>query len=110
MSVDATFIDQPSSYATGAERRGPLRPGELVSARTRRAALLQLQFLRLADGAWMWSAAVIAAALGLAGPLLRLPLAVGLPFALAAGAAAWACDQLGLYRPRAEEPLAQRLG
>ena len=53
---------------------------------------------------------MIVAAFGLAGPLLRLPLAQVLPFALAPGAAAWACEQLGLYRPRPEEPLARRLG
>jgi len=109
MPADATVIDQPFTRAAGAERRGPLRPGELVSARARRSALLQLQFLRLADGAWLLSAAVIAAVQGLAEPLLRLTLAEALPFALAAAAAAWACEQLGLYRPRPEAPLAQSL-
>jgi Undecaprenyl-phosphate glucose phosphotransferase len=58
----------------------------------------------------MWGAAVIVAAFGLAGLLLRLPLAQVLPFALAPGAAGWACEQLGLYRPGPEEALAGRLG
>lgn len=110
MPANATVIDHSAARAAGADRRGPLRPATLASVRARRSARLQLQFLRLADVLALWAVAVLAAAFGTAQPLLGLKLAQALPFALAPVATAWACEQLGLYRPRPEEPLDRRLG
>jgi Undecaprenyl-phosphate glucose phosphotransferase len=87
-----------------------LRPDALVSTRARRSALLQLQFLRLADRVVLGALAVLVAARAFDEPVLGLTLDKALPFALAPILAAWALEQLGLYRPRADEPLWRRLG
>jgi Undecaprenyl-phosphate glucose phosphotransferase len=110
MPTDATVLDQPATSSAGADRRGPLRPSALVSARARRSALFQLQFLKLADRVALGGLAVLVATRAFAGPVLSLTLDKAIPFVLTPLAAAWAFEQIGLYRPRTGEALATRLG
>jgi Undecaprenyl-phosphate glucose phosphotransferase len=110
MPTDATLLETPLQTAAGQDRRGPLRPSALVTARERRSALFQLEFLKLADLVALGALAVLIAAPAFDEPLLGLTLDKALPFVLAPVVAAWALDQLGMYRPRAEEPLWRRLG
>jgi exopolysaccharide biosynthesis polyprenyl glycosylphosphotransferase len=79
-------------------RRGPFRPRTLVTARARRSALLELQFLELADGLSLFAAALVAALFGLGGHLLGAPLSQAAPLALAALATRLMLGGLGLYR------------
>ena len=115
MPTDATLLDGPSSdqpaqKPTGVDRRGPLRPRALVSARARRSALLQLEVLKLADKVVLGGLAVLVAARGVDGPVLGLTLAELLPLLSAPLIMVWALAQLRLYRPQAAETAASRVG
>jgi exopolysaccharide biosynthesis polyprenyl glycosylphosphotransferase len=96
---DPTTSD-PAAAPLAESRRGPFRPRTLVSTRARRSALLELQFLELADGLVLLAAAIAAMVLGLSGRLLGAPLSQAAPLAVAALGARLALGQFGLYRSR----------
>jgi Undecaprenyl-phosphate glucose phosphotransferase len=100
---DRVLADAPN-------RRGPFRPKTLVSARARRAALLEFEFLRLADGLALFGAALIAALMALGLSPLHMRVNQALPFLAAALVGAWTLDQMGFYRIRLAETWAVRLG
>jgi Undecaprenyl-phosphate glucose phosphotransferase len=109
MPFDAFAIEPSKPNRAGAERRGPLRPRKLVSARARRSALLQLEMLSLADKVILCGLAVLLAVPAFTSPLLTLPLKDALPFFTAPLVAAWALRRLGAYRPRRAGRLPMRL-
>lgn len=109
MPTDATVLDRTAKRRAAADRRGPLRPQALVTARARRSALFQLQFLKLADQLAIGGLAVMAALWLLGEPVLDVTLDKALPIAAAPLAGVWLLGQVGVYRSLSQGPLVHRI-
>jgi exopolysaccharide biosynthesis polyprenyl glycosylphosphotransferase len=110
MPTDAAVFEPTARKRSGVERRGPLRPRALVSARARRSALMQLEMLKLADRVVLGALALLLAARALPFSVMHLTLDKALPLFAAPVVAGWALRQLGAYRARRSGRLASRLG
>src|SRR5580704_16986326 len=102
--------DERSTPAAAAERRGPLRPGRLLSARSRLKGGQVAQAIRTADGVLIAAAAWLACDFANPKGLWESPLAAVAPFAVSAVILALALAGAGAYGFRAREAVAAHLG
>ena len=106
--LDHTCDDRAPNAAV-TRRRGPLRPGQLLSARTRMNGSGPVRAFRLADAAVIVALTVATCDVVDAAGLLHVSLASALPFCLAAAALIWSLDGVGAYRLGARETLSAHL-
>ncbi len=99
--------EAPPAKAQAAEsrRRGPLRPGQLLSARARMDGSGPVRAFRLADAVVTLCLAAAVCSLAEPSGLLHASLSSILPVGLAAGALIWWLDGAGAYRFSAREML-----
>jgi Undecaprenyl-phosphate glucose phosphotransferase len=90
-------------------RRGPLRPERLVSARLKRSGAISARFFQAADLLAVVGLAAAAAQSALGGDLFSAPLREILPFAAAALTALWMLQVLKLYAFGRQETLGTHL-
>lgn len=109
MAADAARVLAPD-LAHPENRRGPLRPRKLVSARARNAGRMAARFFSAADAAVMIALGLITAVAAVAGPVLSAPVRDLLPLVAANLVAIWAIRGFGLYGFGRNERLAVHLG
>jgi len=106
-ATDAAAAD-PSERRRG-QRRGPLRPERLSTARARMDGRTFERAFRLADGTIVCGLALAVAALSLPADVLKAEVGAVLPYILAASLLLWALGAAGAYRFGAREGRAGHL-
>jgi polysaccharide biosynthesis protein PslA len=91
------------------ERRGPLRPTQLISPRARMDGRAPERAFRMADGALVGGLAALFCALSRKGDLLMAPVAATIPYIVGAVLIVWALDGFGAYRFTRSEGLTGHL-
>ena len=99
----------PLPAPSGAERRGPLRPGRLTPSRSRIDGPGLARAFRVADAGLVVGLVLAFAQIAEPGGLLGAPLASLLPYGLAAAVLIWGLKSAGAYRLAAREGLAAHL-
>ena len=90
-------------------RRGPLRPEQLISSRTRIDGKSWERAFRLGDGALVLILALLVGPLSLKSGLFSATLGEILPYGVGAAVLLWALKASGAYRFTAREPLLRHL-
>ena len=90
-------------------RRGPLRPEQLISSRTRIDGKSWQRAFRLGDGALVLILALLVGPLSLKSGLFSATLGELLPYGVGAAVLLWALKASGAYRFTAREPLFRHL-
>lgn len=91
----------------GPRRRGPMRPGRLLSARRRTSGAMAVRLFRLVDLALVAGAGVAFAAAALPGRLIDASVGAVLPYVFAGGVAVWGIGALEAYRFHRTEKLSR---
>jgi len=91
------------------ERRGPLRPGRLLTARARLLESDPAKGFRVADVSIIIAVAAIACRMGQPGDLLAAPVGAVLPYILGAMLLTWSLRATGAYGFQARETLSSHL-
>ena len=113
-SEDLVIPKAPASAASPAERRrgdrrGPLRPGRLTSARSRMDGRTCERTFRFADAALVSLIALFISPLSMPAGLLKAPVGAVLPYLLGAALLIWALKASGAYRFEKREGLSGHL-
>ncbi|MBC6981920.1 undecaprenyl-phosphate glucose phosphotransferase [Caulobacter sp. 17J80-11] len=87
----------PLEAADPKERRGPFRPGRLVSSRARQSGAQAVAMFRAVDTTVLAALALAGAATALPAPLSQAPVAQAAPFVMALAFTLWALKSLDLY-------------
>ncbi len=109
--VEVMFVRQTQRQdrRRGADRRGPLRPERLISARERFHGFGPARAFRIADSGLILALAGVASALAHTGGLLSIPVTAALPFAIGSAMLIWSLGGVGAYRFNAGEGLSIHL-
>ena len=100
---------KPADRRAGRDRRGPLRPGQLVSPRARLDGFAAVRGFRLADAVLVIGLALAVCAAAHPAGLLAAPLAAVLPYGLTATVLIWGLGEAGAYGFTAREGLSGHL-
>ena len=111
VAVESVFL-RPShakDRRAGADRRGPLRPERLISARERFHGFGPARAFRIVDTCLILALASVICGLAQTGGLLSTPITAALPYVIGSGLLIWSLGGVGAYRFSASEGLSVHL-
>ena len=109
LAPEPVGLGQSAPERAPSDRRGPFRPGQLVSARAKMNGQSIARLFRFTDFLIVATLAWIACVLATPGGLLAAPLGAVLPFAFGALAASWGLEASGAYEFGPREALSIHL-